>query len=116
MDLSLALTWIMFLGLFPLAFFWLRRAWRILFRQDYSEVALKRGEPPPNAERYALHTALVNLLAGGVVVGVILLVVITGIPYDTWTAIAGSTIWLKFFGDFLISRQARMSWERGKGR
>jgi hypothetical protein len=33
MDISLALTWILFLGLFPLAFFWLRRAWRILVKQ-----------------------------------------------------------------------------------
>lgn len=32
---------------------------------------------------------------------------ISGIPYETWTAIAGSTIWLKFFGDFIVSRQAR---------
>lgn len=110
MDLSLALTWIMFLGLFPLAFFWLRRAWRILFRRDYSEVALKRGEPPPNAERYAPYTAAINLVAGGVAVSVILLVVISGIPYETWTAIAGSTIWLKFFGDFIVSRQARANW------
>ncbi|MBL8390830.1 MAG: hypothetical protein JNN21_03010 [Candidatus Accumulibacter sp.] len=110
MDLSLALTWIMFLGLFPLAFFWLRRAWRILFRGDYSEVALKRGEAPPNAERYAPYTAAINLVAGGVAVSVILLVAISGIPYETWTAIAGSTIWLKFFGDFIVSRQARANW------
>jgi len=25
-------------------------------------------------------------------------------------AIAGSTIWLKFFGDFIVSRQARANW------
>jgi hypothetical protein len=67
------------------------------FQRDYSEVALKRGEPPPNAERYAPYTAAINLVAGGVAVSVILLVVISGIPYETWTAIAGSTIWLKFF-------------------
>jgi hypothetical protein len=29
-DVSVALTWILFLALFPMAFFWLRRAWRIL--------------------------------------------------------------------------------------
>ena len=42
-DVSVALTWILFLALFPMAFFWLRRAWRILYRRDFSEVALKRG-------------------------------------------------------------------------
>ena len=47
------MTWILFLGLFPMAFFWLRRAWRILIRHDHSEVALKGGEPPPN--RSAMH-------------------------------------------------------------
>ncbi len=48
---SLALNWILFLALFPMAFFWLRRAWRILYRRDFSEVALKRGVAPPNPER-----------------------------------------------------------------
>ena len=45
-DISVALTWVLFLALFPIAFFWLRRAWRILLRADYSEVAIKGGEPP----------------------------------------------------------------------
>ena len=27
-DVSVALTWILFLALFPMAFFWFRRAWR----------------------------------------------------------------------------------------
>ena len=45
-NASIALNWILFLALFPIAFFWFRRAWRILFRRDFSEVALKRGMPP----------------------------------------------------------------------
>ena len=61
-DVSVALTWILFLALFPLAFFWLRRAWRILFRRDFSEVALKGGEPPADAERWAPHTGIANLV------------------------------------------------------
>jgi hypothetical protein len=28
------------------------------------------------------------------------------LPYDTWTAIAGTTIWSKFFLDFALSRHA----------
>jgi hypothetical protein len=49
-DVSVAMTWILFLALFPMAFFWFRRAWRIVVKRDFSEVAIKRGESPPNAE------------------------------------------------------------------
>lgn len=105
-DISVALTWILFLALFPLAFFWLRRAWRILVKRDFSEVALKRGEPPPDAERWAPYEMAINGLAGIVVVFVIVAVIAYGIPYDTWTAIAGSTIWCKFFASFALGRHA----------
>ena len=63
-NVSIAMNWILFLALFPIAFFWLRRAWRILVRGDYSEVALKRGEPPANAAKYAPYAAAINLVAG----------------------------------------------------
>lgn len=105
-DVSVALTWLLFLALFPMAFFWLRRAWRILFRRDFSEVALKHGEPPANAERWAPYTGIVNLVAGGVALAVIGMVIVAAVPYATWTAVAGSTIWCKFFADFAISRSA----------
>ena len=105
-DISVALTWILFLALFPMAFFWLRRAWRILVRRDFSEVALKRGEPPPDAERWAHLTMLINGVAGSVIAIVIVLVLFTGIAYESWTAIAGTTIWSKFFLDFALSRHA----------
>ena len=103
---SLALTWILFLALLPMAFFWLRRAWRILFRRDFTEVALRRGEPPHNAARFAPYAAAINLVAGGVAAAVVLLVLVWQIPYETWTAIAGTTIWCKFFFDFALSRHA----------
>lgn len=108
MTISLALTWILFLGLFPMAFFWLRRAWRILIRHDHSEVALKGGEAPPEPQRYAIPAGLLNLVAGGVAVLVILGVTVLQWPYGTWTAIAGSTIWCKLFADFALSRHAHM--------
>ncbi|HRD91808.1 MAG TPA: hypothetical protein PL117_05245 [Accumulibacter sp.] len=114
MTISIALTWILFLGLFPIAFFWLRRAWRILVRRDFSEVALKRGEPPADPAKYAPYAAAINLVAGGVAVAVILMVVVGGAAYDTWTAIAGSTIWMKFFADFILSRQAHPIWGQKK--
>lgn len=105
-DVSVALTWILFLALFPMAFFWLRRVWRILVKRDFSEVALKRGEPPPDAEKWAPYEMAINGLAGVVIVFVIYAVLFTGIEYANWTAIAGSTIWCKFFLSFALGRHA----------
>lgn len=105
-DASVALTWILFLALFPLAFFWLRRTWRILVRRDFSEVALKRGVSPPDPEKWAPYEMAINGVAGTVVVCVIAWIVFSGMPYEAWTAIAGTTIWCKFFASFALSRHA----------
>ena len=105
-DVSVALTWILFLALFPMAFFWLRRAWRILFKRDFSEVALRRGEPPAHPERFAPFTGVLNLVCGAIAVTTIGLVLFAAVPYETWTAIAGSTIWCKFALDFAIGWHA----------
>ena len=107
-DVSVALTWILFLALFPITFFWLRRAWRIIFRRDFSEVALKRGEPPANPAKYAPFAATINLVAGGITLATILFIVAGAWSYEVWSAVAGSTIWLKFIFDFILSRQAHL--------
>lgn len=105
-DVSIALTWILFLALFPIAFYWLRRAWRILVCRDYSEVALKRGEPPADPRRFAPYAAAINLLGGLIIVGNILGILAGALEYQVWSAIAGSTIWMKFIFDFILSRHA----------
>lgn len=105
-DISIALTWILFLALFPMAFFWLRRAWKVLIKKDYSEVALKRGEPPSNPEKWAPYTGLTNLVAGAVALAAIIGVALALLPYKTWSAMAGMTLWGKIFADYIISRQA----------
>jgi hypothetical protein len=105
-DISVAMTWILFLALFPITFYWLRRAWKILFRRDFSEVALKRGESPANPEKYAPYSAAINVIAAGILIVVILGVVSATMAYETWSAIAGSTIWMKLIFDFILSRQA----------
>jgi hypothetical protein len=105
-DVSVALTWILFLALFPMAFIWLRRAWRIAIGRDYSEVALKRGVAPPNAEKFAPYEAAINLIAGAIAVTVILAVAAGQLDYKTWTAIAGSTIWGKLIASFILARHA----------
>ncbi|MDT8421820.1 MAG: hypothetical protein RQ754_15445 [Desulfuromonadales bacterium] len=106
MDISLVITWLLFLALFPMAFFWLRRAWRIFKNKDYSEVALKRGEPPADAEKWAPYTGLINLAAGTVAVITIIGVLLALLPYKTWSSMVGITLWVKVFADFIVSRQA----------
>jgi len=103
-----AMTWTLFIALFPMAFIWLRRAWRIAVKRDFSEVALKRGLPPQNPEKYAPYAAAVNLLAGVVVVFVIVGVLFAVYDYATWSAMAGVTIWLKLVADFILGRQAHL--------
>jgi hypothetical protein len=105
-DVSIAMTWVLFIALFPLSFFWLRRAWRIAVKRDFSEVALKRGESPVNPEKYAPYVAAINLLAGVIVVTLIIGVLAAYYDYATWSATAGVTIWLKLMADFIISRHA----------
>ncbi|PLY00920.1 MAG: hypothetical protein C0624_11330 [Desulfuromonas sp.] len=106
LDISVAITWILFLAMFPMAFIWLRRAYRILVKRNYDEVALKRGESPPNPEKWALFTGTTNLVAGIAVVVAIVGVVAGLMPYKTWSALAGITLWMKVFIDYIISRQA----------
>lgn len=116
------LDWVFLLALFPVAFFWLRRTWRILVRRDFSEVALKKGMPPPNADRYAPYEMAINLLGGLVMVavlvsvlfipllGVLGLVPVAADQYvmgrDDWIAVAGSTLWIKLLASFALSRHA----------
>lgn len=108
-DVSVALTWILFLALFPMAFFWLRRAWRIGVRRDFSEVALKRGVSPADPARYAPYELFINLIAGAIVVYVIINILMGWMSYAQWSALAGSTIWCKFFANFVLSRHAHPS-------
>ena len=106
MHIGMAILWIMFLALFPMAFIWLRRAWRIFVKKDYSEVALKKGEAPPNPAKWAPVTGLVNVIAGLAAVGTILGVLLFQVNEQSWTKWAGITLWGKVFADFLVSRQA----------
>lgn len=105
-DVSVALTWILFLALFPIAFYWFRRAWRIVVKRDFSEVALKRGVSPANPEKFAPYAAAINFIAGIIIVFVIIGILSGTLEYETWSAIAGSTLWMKFIFDFILSRQA----------
>ena len=113
-DISVALTWLLFLALFPMAFIWLRRSWRILVKRDFSEVALRRGELPADPERWAPYELVINLLAGSVAVFAIVGVLVGALHYEAWTTIAGSTIWCKLFASFALSRQAHAAARRSR--
>jgi hypothetical protein len=115
MSISEAIKWLLFLALFPMSFIWLRRAWRIFIKQDYAEVALKRGEAPLNPKKWAPVTGMLNLVAGTIAATIILSIpvfVATGFSlfslyeYDSWSATIGVTLWMKIFADFIISSQA----------
>ncbi len=108
-DVSVALTWLLFIALFPIAFFWLRRAWRIIVKRNFADVGLKQGVPPPHPEKYAPWVGALNLIAGAVIVAVIFGIVTGEMAYETWSALAGSTLWMKLILDFALSRHAH--WE-----
>ena len=113
-DVNVAMTWLLFLALFPITFFWSRSAWRILYKRDYSYVALKGGEPPQNPEKFAPFAATINLVGAGIIIYVILGIVTGSLAYSTWSAIAGSTIWMKIIFDFILSRHAHMNFSPKK--
>ena len=113
-DVSVAMNWILFLALFPLTFYWLRRAWRIIVRRDFSEVGLKGGVAPENPARFAPYTAAIHVIAGGIIVMVIGGILFAQWPFDVWSAIAGSTIWMKIIADFILSRHAHPIWGKKK--
>ncbi|MDA0189863.1 MAG: hypothetical protein OSW77_05935, partial [Proteobacteria bacterium] len=56
----------------------------------YSQLLLGRQA------RFAPWPGVVNLLAGGIVVFVIGNVLAASMEYQTWSAIAGITIWMQF--------------------
>lgn len=100
-------NWIFLLALFPVAFFWLRRAWRILVKRDFAEVALKKGVAPVDAHRFAPYELVINLVGGAVLVAVLVAVLgFQALASEDWIAIAGVTLWLKLLASFALSRQA----------
>jgi hypothetical protein len=79
-------------------------------------VALKKGLPPANSEKYAPYELMINLLGGIVVVSVILIVLLGLMDYQSWVALAGSTLWIKLFASFALSRQAHGLGPKNKGK
>jgi hypothetical protein len=57
---------------------------------------------------------VLNGVAGIVLAYVIVAVLLTGLPYAEWTAIAGSTIWCKLLMGFALGRHAHAAAARAK--
>ena len=109
------INWLFLLALFPVVFFWLRRAYRIGIQRDFSDVALKKGMPPPHPEKYAPYEMLICMIGATVLLGVLVAVlVLQALALEDWVAIAGSTLWLKLFFSFALSRQAHGLGPRSK--
>jgi len=103
---SLALTWLLFIALFPVSFFWGRNAYKIFIKKDYSFVALKKGKPPVNQKKWAFFAGLINIVGSLVAAYTIFGILVFGFSYDKWTAMAGCTIWGKIFAEWILRQQA----------
>ena len=80
---------------------------RILVKRDFSEVALKKGVAPPNAEHYAPYEMAINLVGGAIMVGVLVAVLgFQALASEDWIAVAGVTLWMKLLMSFMLGRQA----------
>ncbi|MDO5680689.1 MAG: hypothetical protein Q4G54_10215 [Pelistega sp.] len=104
--IHLALTWILFLALFPISFLWLRKAYRIAVKKDYSLVAMKRGVPAPNPRKFIVPEIILHTVAALLVIYALYGVIVGGWHYNEWTALAGSAIWCKILFSFVIARHA----------
>ncbi|TYB34093.1 MAG: hypothetical protein FXF49_03065 [Flexistipes sinusarabici] len=104
----IVISWILFTALFPIAFYWLRNAYKIFVKKDYSKVALKKEQPPKNPAKWAPFVGLLNLAAGIAIVWTIIgaLPFWFIYPYEKWTGIAAVTIWFKLFGEYIIKTHA----------
>ncbi|MFZ9244463.1 MAG: hypothetical protein ACO22S_05100 [Burkholderiaceae bacterium] len=112
LTVSIAMNWILFIALFPIQFFWYRRAYRIFIKRDFSEVALKGGESPDRPERFAPFAGSVNLIAAALLSYVVFGILVQAMHFDTWSAIAGSTIWMKMIMDFVLRRHAHTKFNK----
>jgi NADH:ubiquinone oxidoreductase subunit 5 (subunit L)/multisubunit Na+/H+ antiporter MnhA subunit len=116
-DVQDAMAWILYIALFPITFYWMRRAYKIFIKKDYSEVALKKGEPPKNPKKWAPLVGIINLIASIIIIYVIVKVSLfafyssnplkfVSYHFNAWSSIVGPAIWIKIILDFIIKQQA----------
>lgn len=112
LDASVILAWLLLLLGVALAGLCLKRAWTIVVRRNFAEVAVHRGKPPREPARWAPYAAGIHLTCGGIMVAAVL-AALTGLaPFGTWTSAIGLTLWAYLFALHMLARSAHRADQR----
>lgn len=104
-DVSVAMTWILFLALFPIAFFGCAGRGASCSARTTRRSASSAASRQPIRKDSPLYVCYQPDLRRHHCPGD--LSVVLGLwAYETWSAVAGVTIWGKFIADFILSRHA----------
>ena len=101
-------TWLMFIGLFPLGIGMLFRAWKIGAHKDYRYVADWRGRGIQDGKRWATPVLGINALGGAGLLTVGVLVILVALPFAIWTGATALIIWSYFFALQTIVHRAKI--------
>lgn len=112
---SVVLAWLLLLLGLALAALCFRRAWTILVKRNFAEVAVRRGEAPADPERWAPYAAVIHLVAGAVVSAAVLAALLGWAPFETWSSAIGLTLWTYLFALHMLARRAHVRGGRDKG-
>ncbi len=97
---------LMFIGIFPLGFGMLYRAWRIGMRKDFRYVADWRGRPIQDGERWARPVMSINGAGGAGLLTVGILVLLIGLPFAMWSGATALILWSYFFALQIVVQRA----------
>ncbi|PPE69109.1 hypothetical protein IS481_02470 [Caldimonas thermodepolymerans] len=106
---TVLLAWLLLLLGIALAALCLKRAWTIIVRRNFAEVAVRRGQPPRDPERWAPYAAGIHLVCGALMTGAVLAALLGLAPYATWTGTIGLTLWGYLLALHLLARAAHRS-------
>jgi hypothetical protein len=106
LDASVILAWLLLLLGVALAALCLKRAWTIIVRRNYAEVAVRRGASPRQPERWAPYAAGIHLVGGALMIGAVLCALLGLAPFATWTSAIGLTLWAYLFALSMLARTA----------
>lgn len=106
------MVWIarlMFLGIFPIAWLLLRRAWRVGVRSELRYVVDWHGVALPDPARWARPWVLIHLGAGVCLLAVAAGVLVLGVSFEAWASLVALAIWTYYLLQHLLARRARHS-------
>lgn len=96
-DWFVWLARLMYLGIFLMAGGMLYRAGKIAIGRDLRYVADWRGRTMANPERWAHLVLVVNIIGGGLLLGIGVAVPLAGLPFTIWTGASGLVLWSYYF-------------------